>query len=89
VLHNPSERKLRVLWRLRQAAREIIEAARKPWIVLAHAVHAESDEFVREEFGERRSDGLKMRMRRNEVNVGLNSETRRGKDAIAAERMFA
>src|SRR5260370_25638415 len=57
--------------------------------MLAHAMHAKSDEFVGEEFGQGRSDGFKVGASRYEGDVGLDRETRRGKNAIAAECMFA
>src|SRR5260370_13665709 len=57
--------------------------------MLAHAIHAKSDEFVGEELGQGRSDGFEVRASGYEVDVGLNGETRRGENAIAAERVFA
>ena len=44
VFHDPSEREVGVFGSLRQAAGEIVEAAREPGIVLAQAIHAQRDQ---------------------------------------------
>src|SRR5260370_25826514 len=87
--YDPGEREFGVVGSLRETAGKIIQASGEPGIVLAHAVHAQSDEFAGEEFGERRSDGFEVRASGYEVNVGLYGETRGGKNAVAAERVLA
>src|SRR5258708_4891285 len=89
VFHDPGQGELGVLGSLRETAGEIVQTAGEPGIMLAHAIHAKSDEFVGEELGQGRSDGFEVRASGYEVDVGLNGETRRGENAIAAERVFA
>ena len=45
VFHDPGESEVGVFGSLRQAAGEIVEAARQPGIVLAQTIHAQRDEF--------------------------------------------
>src|SRR3974390_3058000 len=53
VLHNPRKGEVGILWRLGQAAREIVEAAGQPGIVFAERVDAKRDELARKEFRKR------------------------------------
>ena len=89
VFYDPGEGEVGILGSLRQATGEIIEAVGEPGIMLAHAVHPKSDEFVREEFGERRSDSFEVRTSGNEIDIGLNGEARRGENSITPESLFA
>src|SRR6267142_280009 len=89
VFHDPGQSEFGVLRSLRKTAGEIVEAAGEPGIVRTEAIHAQDDQFFREEFSEGRSDGFEMRASGYEIDVGLDCETRRGKNAIAAERVFA
>ena len=84
MFDHPGQCELRILRGLGQSSGEIVEAAGKPRIMLAHAVHTQSDQLAREEFRERRSHGLKMRTRRDEVHVSLYGEARSGEDAVTA-----
>src|SRR5260370_11706528 len=89
VFHDPRQGELGVLRSLRQAAGEIVQTSGEPWVVLAHAVHAESDELAREEFGQGRGNGFEVRARGCEIDVGLDCKTRGGKNAVTAERGLA
>src|SRR5216684_3597444 len=89
VFHDPRQGELGVLRSLGETAGEIVQSAGEPGVVLAHAIQAKSDEFVGEEFGQGRSDGFQVRASGYEVDVGLDCETRPGKNAIAAESLFA
>jgi hypothetical protein len=58
LFDDPGEREVSVLWRLCEAASEIVEAAREPGIVFAQAIHPQDNQFFREELGEGRSNGF-------------------------------
>ena len=57
--------------------------------MLAQPVHAQSDEILREKFGEGGSHGLKMRALADEIHVGADGIFCRGQNSIAANRLFA
>src|SRR5712692_5403511 len=87
VFYDPGQGEFGVLRSLRETAGEIVEAAGEPGIVLTEAIHAQDDQFSREEFSEGRGDGFKVRATGYEVDVGLDCETRRRKNAVAADRV--
>src|SRR6266849_1184687 len=89
VFYDPGQGEVGVLGSLREAACEIVETAREPGVVFAEAIHAQDDQFFREEFGKGRSDGFEVRSSGYEINVCLDGETRGRKNAIAAEGVFA
>src|SRR6266852_2333314 len=89
VFYDPGQGEVGVLGSLREAACEIVETAREPGVVFAEAIHAQDDQFFREEFGQGRSDGFEVRSSGYEINVCLDGETRGRKNAVAVERMFA
>ena len=84
MFHDPRQGELRVRRSLSETAGEIVQAGGEPGIVLAHAVHAESDEFAREEFGQGRGHGFEVRARGYEIDVGLDCKTRGRKNAVTA-----
>src|SRR5260221_8593484 len=87
VFDHPSQREIGVFGCLREPSGEVIEAGREPRIKLAQAVHAQRNEFVRKKFSERGGDRFKMRMRGNELNVGVDGETSGGQDSFAPYRL--
>src|SRR5215469_7958270 len=89
MLPHPLERELRILGSLREAASEIVEAARQPRVVLAQTVQAQRDELVRKKLGQRRSDRFEMRAGGDQLHVGLYREARGRKEAVAAESVLA
>src|SRR5258708_3666562 len=88
VFHDPSQSEFGIFGSLRKAAGEIVKTTGEPGIVLAHAVHPQSNEFVRKQFGQGRSDGFEMRARGYEIDVGLYGETCGGKNAVTEQRLF-
>src|SRR6266700_2982725 len=50
----------------------------------AHAVHAQSDQLMREKFSERGSHCFEMRACRDEIHIGLHGKARSRKNAVAA-----
>src|SRR5260370_34976761 len=58
VFHDPGQGEVGVLRSLRKTGGEIVEAAGEPGIVRTEAIHAQDDQFFREEFSEERSDGV-------------------------------
>src|SRR5260370_4825519 len=89
VFDDPVEREISVFGGLCETAGEIVEAAGEPGVMFAEAIHAQDNQFLREQFSKGGSDGFEVRASGDEVNVSLDGETRCWKNAIAAERMFA
>src|ERR1700719_191485 len=89
VFYYPVQGELGVLRSLRETAGEIVQTAGEPGIVFAQAIHAQDDQFLREEFGQGGGNGFEVRARGYEIDVGLDRKTRGGENAVTSERVLA
>ena len=84
MLGDPLQRESRIFRRLMQTRREIVEAARKPRIMLAQTIHSQRDQVAREQFSQRRGHRFQESPVLDQIEISIDGIANRRQYLIAA-----